>query len=180
MQESFVFKSLMLVSGFNSKLQIQLLTTAMEALILERLTASPRILTLYGYCGISLMEEVMVLEVDDAIIPTSGYANRQVLEQLPHAKPQNRLSAIEKLILALGMAESLADAHGFQDGIIVQGDNNIQQFMMTQQGQIKLGDFNLATIVEWNDKEGQYCKRERRRWMESVSVHETSLLVNVG
>ncbi len=56
-----------------------------------------------------------------------------------------------------------------QDGVIVNRDNHIDQFLASSDGLVKLGDFNLATILEWNDRKGAYCKREREPWAYRVS-----------
>jgi serine/threonine protein kinase len=164
-----VFKNLLFEGDYDAYVQMQLYITAMEVLILERLSASPHIMDIYGYCGTSSIQELMPYEVDEIIVPESGQANRTILDHDDDVHPQNNLTPLEKVQLALGMAEALADVHGFQDGVILQGDNNIEQFLVNSNGNLKLGDFNLATILQWNDKEGAYCKRERRRWMESVS-----------
>jgi hypothetical protein len=37
-----------------------------------------------------------------------------------------------------------------QDGVIVNRDNHIDQFLASSDGLVKLGDFNLATILQWN------------------------------
>jgi hypothetical protein len=89
--------------------------------------------------------------------------------QRANVKSQNSLTPKNKVGIALAMAAALADLHGFEDGVILNGDNHIDQFLATSEGRVKLGDFNLATILEWNDRKGDYCKREREPWAYRVS-----------
>ena len=55
------------------------------------------------------------------------------------------------------MAESIADLHGFKDGIIVHDDIQLCQWLRTKDGTLKLGDFNRAEVMLWDEKEQKYC-----------------------
>jgi len=112
-----------------------------EAIIMERLTASDRIVTAYGHCGLSVLAESMPHEVAGEIIlgmneqpDLAGFVTEQQFEirteemrqrlQLrdDDVVPMNYLSIEEKLDLAVVMAESIADIHGFEGGVIAHGD----------------------------------------------------------
>jgi serine/threonine protein kinase len=149
----------------------------MEGLIMERLTASPYITDIYGFCGATSMLEVMPREVNEIIQPGRGRANQTRLDQLDNVYPENQLFPVDKAHIALEMAEALAALHGFRDGAILHGDNHIDQFLADSENFLKLGDFNLATIPEWNDKKGEYCKREREPWAFQVSTARRHCLV---
>ena len=160
---------------------------------MERLSASPRITDIYGYCGATSLLEMMPHEVNEIIQPGSGRANQTLLDRLDNVYPKNSLTPYEKVAIALEMAEAIADLSGFPDGVIVHGDNHIDQvsffdhgnrcqeflvlhrdqFLANSNGFIKLGDFNLASILEWNDEKGEYCKREREPWAFRVSSLES-------
>ena len=114
---------------------------------MERLSGSPRIVDLYGHCGTSVSErskptwlfpkglwrvrlivfafnglyqvivEAIPYEVEEYIVP-EGYVKQVDLHDADDVKPQNSYSAAEKLGMALEMAESLADLHGFPDGVM--------------------------------------------------------------
>ena len=56
------------------------------------------------------------------------------------------------------MAESIADLHGFVDGVIVHDDVQLCQWLQTMDGTLKLGDFNRAEVMEYNDQKKEYCK----------------------
>jgi serine/threonine protein kinase len=173
--EGFVLKILIYKSRFDNYVKQQLYIIPFEALIMERLTASPRITDIYGFCGTTSILEQLPHEVNEIVQAGSGRANQTLLDRLDNVYPQNDLTPYEKVVVARDMAESLADLHGFTDGVIVHGDNHIDQFLADSNGLLKLGDFNLATILEWNDKKGEYCKREREPWRFRVSVTANQL-----
>lgn len=131
-----------------------------EAIIMERLTKSPRIIDLYGHCGFSVSAEVVPIELEERIVLGEGYADPKDVEERNKdgLRPYNNFTAEEKLDIALQMAESIADLHGFEDGVIVHDDVQLCQWMTTVDGKHKLGDFNRATIMEWDEINGQYCK----------------------
>jgi len=141
-----------------------------EAVIMERLTAFPNIVSGYGQCGTSVLTEAVPHEVESYVVPGTGY-NQQPLE---HKQSQNQLSAAEKLQTALEMAESIAVLHGYQHGVVIHNDIQLQQWLRTSNdkgtSQLKLGDFNRATIPEWNVREKRYCKYSNGAAYGNVSV----------
>lgn len=50
-----------------------------DALIMERLSGSPRIVDIYGLCGSSVMVESLPKEVEKYIVPGEGYIAQYVL-----------------------------------------------------------------------------------------------------
>ena len=157
-------KSLIYKSRFDSYVKNQLYIVPFEALIMERMTASPRITDIHGFCGATSFLELMPYEANEIIQEGNGRANQTLLDRLDDVQPENHLTPYEKVAIALEMAESLADLHGFVDGVIIHGDNHIDQFLANSDRILKLGDFNLATILHWNDKNGDYCLRDREPW----------------
>jgi hypothetical protein len=100
----------------------------MESIIMERLTSSPRILDIFGFCGTSIVAESMSKQITVDIVAESedweGYAGWMAQEDLDKLQkydvhPMNNLTNDEKLDLAVVMAESIADIHGFEGGVIV-------------------------------------------------------------
>ena len=105
---------------------------AMDAVIMERLTASPRIINIYGYCSTSIAVEAVPVEVEEIIVPDDGALTSKELhgertgvgedgtggkrEGLA-LEPKNGYRVDEKLTIALEMAEGIADLHGFRDGV---------------------------------------------------------------
>jgi hypothetical protein len=139
-----------------------------EAVIMERLTASPRIVDIYGLCGTSLAAEYMqdmTLELVPGKFIFAGDRGRMKqtdLDELQErtggdVQPLNNQTIGEKLELALIMAESMADLHGFAGGAIVHGDVHPDQWLRTLSGQMKLNDFNNGMILEYNAQNRSYC-----------------------
>jgi hypothetical protein len=177
-QDAFVLKPL-LFSGHKRMHRFfrqQLYAVPTEVAILEGLTASPRITDIYGYCGFTTMQEVLPEEIEELINPFGSTAHQEDLDILQQVDgqvhPQNNLTAMEKLDLALGMAEAIADIHGFKGGVILHGDLHQAQFMKNRQGKVKMNDFNLGSILEWNDRDQKYCPRMREAWCYEVRAPE--------
>ena len=131
-----------------------------EAIIMERMTYSPRIVDIYGHCSASTMVEVVPIEFEEAAIIGEGFEPPEVVEKRNRngVRPYNNFTSSEKLHFALDMAESLADLHGFKEGVIVHDDVQMCQWLRTPDGRLKLGDFNRATIMSWDLLKGEYCK----------------------
>jgi hypothetical protein len=75
--------------------------------------------------------------------------------------PLNNLSLMEKVDLAIVMAEALADLHGFKGGAIAHGDVYPSQWLRTLDGKLKLNDFNAAVIPDYDPVNKQYCTFDR-------------------
>lgn len=131
-----------------------------EASILDALSDSPRIINIHAHCGVSLFIESAVGTLEAELASTNGTIELHELGQLQRldVHPLNNLTLAEKLDLALAMAESLADIHGFEGGAIGHGDIHPSQWLQMANGGVKLNDFNSAEIYEYNVDEGVYCK----------------------
>ena len=127
----------------------------MDALVMERLTASPRIVNMYGHCATSVYTESLPGEIEKNAVPHSHMKQRDVDKNFG---PQNDWSPELKLSLALGFAEALADLHGFKDGVIVHDDVQLCQFLTDKNGNLKLNDFNRAEVMLYDENRGEYCK----------------------
>ena len=133
-----------------------------EAIVLERLTHSPRIVDIYGYCSTTIIAEAMGSEVWPDIIPGTGHARQSDLDRLDDVYPRNKFTPTEKLEMSLEMAEALADIHGFEGGVILHGDTHPEQWLRAKDGSLKLNDFNNAEILDYNQEEDIYCKEWRQ------------------
>lgn len=135
-----------------------------EAIIMERLTSAPSIVDIYGHCGTSILAETMPGEVTTDIVPLPGYIDQSDLDKKP-TLCQNNLTIQEKLEIAIVMAESMAEIHGFVGGVMVHGDIHPDQYLRSKDGKVKLNDFNNAEILDWNVKQNnQYCLTDRGQW----------------
>ena len=61
--------------------------------------------------------------------------------------------------------------HGFEDGLIVHDDIQLCQWLRTEDGSLKLGDFNRATIMDYKEKSGKYCKYKNGPGWGDVSLY---------
>jgi hypothetical protein len=91
---------------------------------------------------------------------------------------QNQFEVSEKLQLALEMAESIAELHGFKDGVIVHDDVQLCQWLRNDQGKLKLGDFNRARVLQWNDEKQEYCKYNNGKSYGNVRMRFVCLFVH--
>jgi len=136
----------------------------MDALIMERLTASPRIPDIHGHCGTTMLTEFLNQEIEEVMTPGSAkcYNDTKCHDRwLPaegDVKPKNNYSARHKVEMALAMAEALADLHGFKDGVMVHDDVMPSQFLYAANGKIKLNDFNRGEAMLFDEQEGAYCR----------------------
>jgi serine/threonine protein kinase len=137
--------------------------TDRDALVMERLSASPFIMDIHGYCGGSVAVEALSKPAEDEIL-LHGWGMLPSLPP-PHntgmhmiIPPQNNLSSTQKLRMALDMAEGLASLHGYDEGVLVHVDLSPSQWMINSDGRAKLGDFNRALVLNWNRRKDRYCE----------------------
>lgn len=132
--------------------------TRMDALIMERLTSSPRITDLFGHCATSIIVEPLPGEVWEVVVPKDRQVNREDLNDKEDVDPMNHFSSTEKIEMALQFAEGLSELHGFKDGMIVHDDLDLGQYLRTPDGELKLNDFNRAHALPYDTARGEYCK----------------------
>jgi len=129
----------------------------MDAIVAERLTWSPRIVDIYGYCGTGMINEAMVKgDIEDIAVPSDGRLD-EPLNDKDHLVIKNKLYPSQKLEYALDMAEAVLLLHSFPDGVIVHDDIQLSQFLLAADGSLKLNDFNRAEIMLYNEKDQEYC-----------------------
>jgi hypothetical protein len=119
-----------------------------DAVASERLTSSPFIMDIYGYCATSgLFEFADGGSLDDAI----WEPNLDV----------NPWSPMERLIVSYQVASALAEVHNYpKQGVpaIAHTDITTGQYVYVQEaGSFKLQDFNRARFIAWNKKTNTTC-----------------------
>ena len=102
---------------------------------------SKRILNIFGHCGSSQSVPLM-----------DGYPLAKLIES------KDALSPLAKLQIAIQMAKSIADLHGYKYGPIVHGDVQYVQWMLDQNNNVVLVDLNRAEPLLWDEENGEYCK----------------------
>lgn len=97
----------------------------MDAMVAERLSSSPRIYDIYGFCGLSILSEFFPHgDIEGEAVTGDGYLSEEEQQQqkLDDLKTYNDIPAEQKLVMSLQMAEALADLHGDKDGVMVHQD----------------------------------------------------------
>jgi len=110
-----------------------------EALILERLTHSPRILDIYGYCSTTIFTEPMAADL--------------------HLKIAIYITTVSRLKRNWTSLMMFTHLHGFEGGTIIQADTHMEQWLLDFDGSIKLNDFNNAREPMWDDRKKKYCRK---------------------
>ena len=137
-----------------------------EANLMEKLSPSPLTSSIYAFCGTTILVE-RGREIDDDIIPyRRGYHHGRIrksdLDELQvkdvHPMNQDILSVEKKLDIAIAMAESLAEMHGYVGGVVTNDDIALGQWLYADDDRVILNDFNDAMYMDWNYKKQQYCK----------------------
>jgi serine/threonine protein kinase len=129
----------------------------MDALITEKLSSSETIVDNYAFCALSMIGEAMVHgDMEKVAVPKKGRIKQELDQRLP-LYVWNNLSGEQKLNYALQMAETVALLHGFPQGIIVHNDLQLSQFLLDENNNLKLNDFNRGEIMFWNEKDKEYC-----------------------
>mmetsp|Transcript_29633 Transcript_29633/g.61513 ORF Transcript_29633/g.61513 Transcript_29633/m.61513 type:complete len:480 (+) Transcript_29633:74-1513(+) len=113
-----------------------------DALILERLTHSPHVMSIYGFCGF------------DVLVPFAGGGTlTNMIRQW--RRGQLKLTSLERLNIALEVSQGLADVHDIDgEGLssVAHGDLKGQQYMIMD-GKLQLGDFNRGRFLRRNSTE---------------------------
>jgi serine/threonine protein kinase len=112
-----------------------------DAVISQRLTSSPHVIDIYGYCGVSALYEKGMYGLDER------YENIDL-----HAKYQ----------LALQVVKGMVDIHGIDypsgtNATIVHRDLKPSNLMMFKNQKVKFGDFNDSHLRQWNKTSGEPC-----------------------
>lgn len=144
-----------------------------EANIMEKLSSSRVTSDIYGHCGTTILVE-LGREIENKIVPSvtvnhqrvHGRIRQSVLDavQVDDVYPMNTFSNWEKLDIAVAMAESLAEMHGFKGGVMTNDDIALGQWLYSATdgvGRVILNDFNDAMYMEWSETAQGYCQYYR-------------------
>jgi len=118
-----------------------------DALVMERLTSSPHVVDIYGFCGNSVLTEFIGTPLD------------KVTESRNWDNPLARLhmTKMGRLRLALDVAKGLQALHEVPGGPVIHADIFPGQFLVTPAGQVKINDFNRCRIMGRYKKTGKPC-----------------------
>uniref|UniRef100_A0A7S1BCM1 Protein kinase domain-containing protein n=1 Tax=Corethron hystrix TaxID=216773 RepID=A0A7S1BCM1_9STRA len=118
-----------------------------DALVMERLTFSPHVVGIHGYCGQTCINEF-----------ADGGDYNKIKDK--------KMKGEEKLKYAVRVAESVRDLQeiddrtgltGGRNATVVHGDVSASNFVLVN-GVIKLNDFNMARLLKWNPNTNAPCQ----------------------
>jgi len=112
-----------------------------DAVAMERLTSSPHVINIFGFCGHSVMTE---------------FADGSSVGELADKSKKKPLA---RLSIARDIAAGLADVHGIDgDGnaTFVHLDINPAN-VISIDGTLKLNDFNIGILLRWNTTSNTQC-----------------------
>ncbi|KAL7465736.1 hypothetical protein ACHAXS_006055 [Conticribra weissflogii] len=137
-----------------------------DAISMERLSASPYVMDIYGFCGQSALNELAHLEkgINNIYRVGTGLAGN-------HSKQAMRSRLKIGAMMALGLShvhsippdDGSTKSHDRKDSTIhhaatlVHYDINPRNIIMTSSGKPKLNDFNVAEFLTWDSETKQPC-----------------------
>lgn len=136
--DTFVLKTLKLAHRFEERHYEH---DRIDAVAMERLTASPHVIDIFGFCGHSVMTE---------------FADGKSVGELADKAKKKRLKRLE---IARDIASGLADIHDIDgDGTasLVHYDINPAN-VVSIGGRLKFNDFNIAVMRTRNETSGEMC-----------------------
>jgi len=116
--ETLILKTIKIFDE-SSSMVAQLRKAQTDALFLDRLSISNRVIDLYGQCGLSVLTEYASGSLSSSLWPTEHRTkDDDFLDMLQSSlfkhHQLNNLTLSEQVDIALAMAESIAELHGFQ------------------------------------------------------------------
>jgi serine/threonine protein kinase len=125
-----------------------------DALVMERLTSSPNIVDIYGFCGNTVLTEFISQTLED-VVKQDDEEDEDIVavaETYPtRTTPEGRLR------LALDVARGIEAIHSIPGGPIIHADIQSQQFLVTPDGTVKLNDFNRCRFMPSRNITGEKC-----------------------
>lgn len=121
-----------------------------DALVMERLTHSPNVVDIYGYCGNSVLTEFIPVPLDTLIRPEESV-------EAAETGGLTRDTAEGRIRLALDVARGMKALHEIEGGPIIHADIQPRQFLVSPDGVLKVNDFNRCRFMA-QDARGDPCK----------------------
>ena len=123
-----------------------------DAVAMERLTHSPFIMDIYGYCGQSALNELA--EFGKGLLASLEKVDRRMRG---NDDPDSNML---KLQLGASVAVGVAHIHEVDDDdrpSMVHYDLNPRNVAIVSAGKPKINDFNIAEFLRWNPKTNETC-----------------------
>ena len=175
---SAVFKSMKLSDKkYDSNLLANIEMSRIDALVMDLLSASPRITNIYSYCAQGSITEYCPTQVEEVILKEEFYDGTFLPGEEDEPTTRNNLTVIEKLQYALDFARPLAEMHGLKDGVILHVDVKPDNYFRGYDGIIKLVDFNRAEPLLYDEETGQYCQQNEGSY---YTIYRAPEEINTG
>jgi serine/threonine protein kinase len=143
-----------------------------DAVAMERLTSSPFVMDIYGYCGQTALNELADFQWDTL----------EKFDKFLRGKKSKELNFL-KLQLASSVAVGISHVHEVDERpSMVHYDVNPRNIAVVAGGRPKMNDFNTAEFLRYNPKTNQTCgfrSRLHEPWWrapEEVTIGNPNLL----
>lgn len=122
-----------------------------DALVSERLSSSPHVIDIYGYCGASALND----------FADGGMFAQAFRHRYSNKKNHSGYSDKELLVFARDAALGLADIHDIDGGkgnitSFVHHDLRAENYLMSN-GTIMISDFNNGQLLRWDFAKNKSC-----------------------
>ena len=121
----------------------------MDAAVTSAISPHPLVVDIFGTCSLAMLSEpLMQGDVDVASIPIyrRHHCRQADIEGHSYLVKMNDLNATTKLEWALQMSEAVAILHNHPKGVIIHDDVQLFQWLVADDGHIKMNDFNRAEV----------------------------------
>ena len=165
---SYVLKMLRVDRDFNEE---TFHNNQVDAIAMDRLTASPFVIDSFGFCGQSVLTEL-----------ASGGSGRELVKRVD-LEPRKRLRIARNLAMGLAHMHSVDDkGKNGQNVSLVHNDLNLENLLLVKSSTIKFGDFNIAMLARKNRRTGAPCGHpvlfESPLWRSPEEIRNDGSYVN--
>jgi len=129
-----------------------------DALVMERLTSSNHIVSIYSFCGNTVLTEYAGISLDELIYNTDINDNDRGVKTNHYGDNYSLNNSKGRIHLALDVMRGIEAIHEILDGPVLHADVQAKQFLFDPVKGVKLNDFNRCRFLPRSDKTGQSCK----------------------
>ncbi|KAL7463286.1 hypothetical protein ACHAXS_003660 [Conticribra weissflogii] len=155
-----------------------------DALAMERLTFSPYVMNIYGYCGQSAVNELANFGIEGlSSLEKISRQFRGLIKIEPISKIKLQLAAMVSTgvshVHSIDYPDHGDNSTGKSNATMVHYDLNPRNIAIIERGRPKLNDFNVAEFMMWNPNTQRPCGfrgRFREPWWrapEEMHYHQT-------
>lgn len=114
-----------------------------DAIVMERLQNSPHVVSIYGFCGNTVLTEYSGVSLSDFIFTDENYTS-----------PYQKEDMIGKIDMAIDLLEGIKSLHDLH---IVHADIQVKQFLLDSRYGLKVNDFNRCRFLPKHNISGESC-----------------------